>query len=284
MSPRRPPKSVTARARLRALCGAVTALVACTNAYVEPVPVQSTAVDDHLSLHTKICTAPPDPKGFPVKVLFMVDQSGSMCVSDPPGAQMTPTGICEQYCPVAGVATALNPGCATTNPQPGRVQALHQIIDQFKTQNLAITGGNGPGPISVSIVPFETNVQKVWPDPSLGSAYLDPNDASQDVDSFIDKLQTQLGNGTDDQGVLSYSETQMANDMQTSAVDVLPRTRYIVVWMTDGTPYPRCTATETPDGGLPDQDYHELRSLQPPGAHLGRRPGLVLSRIGGQGR
>ena len=145
----------------------VLLLGACTNAFLEPVQAASTAVDDHLTLHTSYCTQPPDPRNFPVKVLFMVDESGSMCVSDPPGRtdaehRACASSTCSTIVPAAGIG-ALAPGCATNNPQPGRVQALHQIISQFEAENLAITGGTGVGPIQVTIVPFATNVQTVWP-------------------------------------------------------------------------------------------------------------------------
>ena len=229
-------------------------IAGCTNAFVEPLPKADQAVDDHLTLHTSICTEPPDPRNFPVKVLFIVDESGSMCVSDPPGSQTPNTGLCEQYCSIvaANGNLAQVPGCASNNPKPARVQALHQIIATFQAQNKAITGDPNQGPIQVSIVPFETNKLTTWP--GTGSAYAVPG-PNTDIDAFIDNLQTELGNGTDYQGVLSAAATQMSNDMATTAKDQLPRSRYIVVFLTDGTPYPRCTATETLDGGLPNADY-----------------------------
>ncbi len=225
----------------------------CTNAYVQPLAGKDTAVDDHLQIHTTICTSKPDPSDFPVKVLFIVDQSGSMCVSDPPGSQSLPVGsLCEQYCQLPAILNnpSVAPGCASNNPQPARVVALHQIINNFKAQNLAITGGMSPGPIQVGIVPFETNVQNTWP--GTGQTYLQPDST---IDGFIDNLQSTLGNGTDTQGVLDYARTAMAADMQGTAPDKLPRSRYIVVFLTDGTPYPRCTSTETLTGALPNADY-----------------------------
>ncbi len=236
------------RKALLALLGATT----CTNAYVQPLAGKDTAVDDHLQIHTTFCTDKPDPRDFPVKVLFLVDQSGSMCVSDPPGSQSPPVGsLCEQYCQIPAVLNnpSVAPGCATNNAQPARVVALHQIINSFEAQNAAVSPG-APGPIQVGIVPFETNLQNTWP--GGGMTYLQPGG---NIDSFIDNLQSTLGNGTDTQGVLDFARTAMAADMQASPKDQLPRSRYVVVFLTDGTPYPRCTATQTLTSSLPNADY-----------------------------
>jgi len=241
---------------------ALLAATTCTNAYVQPITGGYTTVDDHLQIHTTICTAPPDPRDFPVKVLFIVDQSGSMCVSDPPGSQSPPVGsLCEQYCQIPAILNnpSVAPGCATNNAQPARVVALHQIINAFKAQNQAITGNPNQGPIEVGIQPFETNLQNPWP--GTGQTYAPPDGT---IDGFIDNLQSTLGNGTDTQGVLDFARTAMAADMQSSPKDQLPRSRYVVVFLTDGTPYPRCTATETLTGSLPNADYANYNPFNDP--------------------
>jgi len=50
-------------------------------------------------------TAPANPAGFPVKVVLVIDESGSMCVSDPPGS----VAPCPQppSVPTATAATAI---------------------------------------------------------------------------------------------------------------------------------------------------------------------------------
>jgi hypothetical protein len=55
----------------------------CTNADLEAVPATVQPVDDKLSLTGQFCTGEPDPWQFPVRILFVVDISGSMAVSDP---------------------------------------------------------------------------------------------------------------------------------------------------------------------------------------------------------
>ena len=106
----------------------------CSDVFIEPRTQQVTNIDDRLAITGRVCTAPPDPTGFPVKVVLIVDQSGSMCVSDPPGSQES-SGFCEMYATVP-------PGIR----QPARVRSLLRLLDQFEAQ---------PN-VQVAMVPFET--------------------------------------------------------------------------------------------------------------------------------
>ncbi len=198
-------------------------LVACTDTLVEPVTQDPTQLDDRLTLTGRVCTAPANPSGFPVKVVFVIDESGSMCVSDPPGSQEN-TGFCEQ------VAVVVPPGVT----EPARVRALRRLVNQFSQQ---------PN-VQMSIVPFETNVKNVWPPAATGNRFARPDTT---LDTYISGLQSQLGKGTDYQGAVSYAYSLIASDitaLSQSNPEVLPRTRYVVVFLTDGTPYPRCSAND----------------------------------------
>jgi hypothetical protein len=201
------------------------ALFSCTDALVEPTRLLPSQADDRLALMGRVCTAPPDPGGFPVKVVIVVDQSGSMCVSDPPGSQGG-SGFCER----AAVQAIVPPGVT----EPARVRALRRLVNQFRQQ---------PN-VQVSIVPFETNVSNVWPPSSSNRRFARPDSS---IDTYMSGLQSQLGKGTDYQGALSYAYTVVASDIQQVSLnnpEQLPRTRYVVVFLTDGTPYPRCAAND----------------------------------------
>jgi hypothetical protein len=146
-----------------------------------------------------------------------------MCVSDPPGSQEG-SGFCQQ------VAVVVPPGVT----EPARVRALRRLVDQFRQQ---------PN-VQMSVVPFETNVKNVWPPAASGDRFARPDST---LDTYIGGLQSQLGKGTDYQGVVSYAYSLIASDITTlsqSNPEVLPRTRYVVVFLTDGTPYPRCSAND----------------------------------------
>ncbi|WP_224370261.1 cell-cell cohesion protein MtsD [Hyalangium versicolor] len=198
-------------------------LAACTDTLVEPLVQEQKLLDDRLTLKGRVCTAPANPSGFPVKVVLVIDQSGSMCVSDPPGSQEG-TGFCEQ------VAVVVPPGVT----EPARVRALRKLVAQFREQ---------PN-VQMSVVPFETNVKNVWPPAATGSRFARPDTT---LDTYIGGLQAQLGKGTDYQGAISYAYSLIASDitaLSQSNPEVLPRTRYVVVFLTDGTPYPRCSAND----------------------------------------
>jgi hypothetical protein len=257
-----------------------------------------------------------------VKVVFVVDKSGSMCVTDPPGVQGG--GLCEQFgfepgnrfgnigkcscdtagaavidadagicvCPVgdAGEIDIYQDGGPTqtwyeveladggsavetpdgqtcngfhfqpnnycerdigdTNPHPGRVCSLYQLISQFKGQKN----------VSVDLISFETQAHNIAPgatdDPDSAFVPVSDDNMNEWI-TQINSLQTQLGKGTDYQGALSLAYEDISQDIRknldpgTGHPELLPRTRYVVVFITDGTPFPRCSAIDT----LPANEY-----------------------------
>jgi hypothetical protein len=208
------------------LVAGLLALSGCTDTLVESLAQEQSNIDDRLTLKGRVCSSTPDPSGFPVKVVIVIDQSGSMCVSDPPGSQEG-TGFCQRP-----EILALGQG----TDEPARVRALRRLVNQFRAQ---------PN-VQVSVVPFETNIRNPWPG-STGNRFARPTAASG-IDSYIGGLQSQLGKGTDYQGALSEAYKVISGDITDVAKTrpaELPRTRYVVVFLTDGTPYPRCSANDT---------------------------------------
>lgn len=204
-------------------------LSSCTNAALEKPGTANGNLDNHLTLSGRVCTQPPNPFGFPVKVVFLVDQSGSMCISDPPGSQGAP-GLCEQL-----VAMGIVPANLTT---PARVRAMEALLAQFQDE-ITNQGAN----ISVAIVPYATNVQNPYPSVGSNQGFGTPFG----LQGYLGALQGQLGKGTDYQGALAYAYSIISGDVAVTAAsnpELLPRTRYVVVWLTDGTPYPRCSAID----------------------------------------
>lgn len=235
-------RSATTAAGLSLALAVVVVLSGCTDANIQKKPIVPANSDDRLTLRGTVCTHPPDPGGFPVKVVLIVDESGSMCISDPPGSQEQP-GLCEQLVTLGVVP----PGVTT----PARVRALQKLIAQFDAANQA--GAN----VQISIVPFETNVKNVWPPNVSGNRFAKPDST---LTSYLANLQSQLGKGTDYQGATSYAYDLIASDIiqtQQTNPQLLPRTRYVTVFLTDGTPYPRCAGNDN----LPvyaDPDHPDL--------------------------
>jgi len=204
-------------------------LWSCSDAMLESRTDALSNLDDRLTLQGRVCTRPPNPSGFPVKVVVVIDESGSMCVSDPPGSQAD-SGFCQRR----EVLDIIPEGVT----EPARVRALKRLVRQFRAVNAQ--GGN----VQVSVAPFETNVRNVWPPTTTGDRFARPDN---NIDNYIEGLQSQLGKGTDYQGALSYAYSLISSDINAVAQsnpELLPRTRYVVVFLTDGTPYPRCSASD----------------------------------------
>src|SRR5208283_3346341 len=162
-------------------------------------------------------------------------------ISDPPGSQGA-AGLCEEL-----VTLGIVPANLTT---PARVRAIEQLLTQFQNE-ITNQGAN----ISISIVPFATNVQNPYPVEGSVPGFVTPFGLT----GYLSALQGQLGKGTDDQGALSYAYSVIAADVAAtyqSNPELLPRTRYVVVWLTDGTPYPRCAANDNlPEYADPQHPY-----------------------------
>lgn len=202
-------------------------LAGCTDALLQPVAVEETALDDRLSIRGKVCTGTPSPANFPVKVVFLVDKSGSMCVSDGPGSQ-DDNGFCQQVADRLGIAAEV----------PGRVRALKELMARFARQSN----------VSVALVPFESQIVDDFPRFADGQFFVPARDLG---DARIENLQAKLGKGTDYQGALAHAFTRIEADINASNPQVLPRTRYVVILLTDGAPYPRCAA----DDSMPEGQY-----------------------------
>jgi hypothetical protein len=172
-----------------------------------------------LTLTGEVCTPPPDPSGFATKIVLLFDQSGSMCLTDPPGAKETP-GFCETLSPPAGVTV------------PARVRALQRLLAQLGQQPTA----------QVALVPFETNVKNPWP----AGGDFGRGDAS--LFAQVGALPGQLGNASDFQGALEFAYSLIASDVvatERALPDLLPRTRYLVLLVADGPPSPGCPIMNT---------------------------------------
>lgn len=200
-----------------------TLVLACSDAFIEKKGKDEINVDDRLTISGRVCTERPDRNGFPVKVVFVVDQSGSMCISDPPGAQES-SGFCQMAAATVNVTGQL---------VPARVRALERLLDGF----------SGQRNVQVALVPFETTVPQSLVVPPTG--FVRPDDAM--LRNTVRGMQSRLGKGTDYQGALAYAYGRIADDINRTlrtAPNLLPRTRYVVVFLTDGVPYPKCAAND----------------------------------------
>jgi hypothetical protein len=73
-----------------AIAALLVVLVGCTNAQLAPIPPPTKGrADNKLKVDGRFCTTDPDDLDFPVKVLFVIDNSASMSATDPEGLRTT---------------------------------------------------------------------------------------------------------------------------------------------------------------------------------------------------
>jgi len=182
----------------------VAGLTGCTNTDVEVEETMEIAeVDDQLLIRGTVCTDAPEDSDFPVKIMFIIDSSGSM--------QQTDEGM-------------------------QRVEAVRQVVRRY---------ANNPQ-ISFNIIKFNGRVAVL----TTGFTHLTGNEAEvfgpqglQEADSM-----------TDYQGALGVAYQELLNDMMAVAegeggLPALTRTKYVVIFFSDGTPDPVCfgCVTEPPN-------------------------------------
>lgn len=161
-------------------------IAACTDAGVQPIvddPAQT--FDNLISVQGEFCAQPDQQVDFPVKVLFMVDQSTSLQCTDSLGQRFT---------------------------------ALNAAVDTVLASSAS----------QVGFVGFSSWVRT-----------LDFTRDRTAMQSFLDSS-AGLGPATDYQGVLATAVKLLENDMREVDASERARTRYVVVFMSDGSPNPRC--------------------------------------------
>jgi hypothetical protein len=185
---------------MRLLCLAGLLLTAGCNQHLDLghdiVPVDAGPPLDSLVISGQLCTSVPDPAGFPVKVVLLVEQSGGMCAFDPPGSQMEGTFCADVLAPVIG----------SIPPEPARVTMMKSLFASFANSPL----------VSVAIVPFETNVKGVWPMVTgAGQARFESLSGQGYADAVtrVSELQSELGKAADYEGALQYTYDLIQTDL-----------------------------------------------------------------------
>jgi len=184
------------RSRSRFTLLALTVALGCTNADLEQVPTVAQPADDKLSVSGQFCTGQPDPWQFPVRVLFVVDISGSMAVSDP----QPPNGLSR------------------------RGQAVMDIVNRYPP-------GNG---LAYGLISFASDASILTTGPGgLSGFTTDENQILTAVPSFA-----AVNGQTDYDSALSLAFQMLQSDMNDLDVTARARSRYQIVFMSDGAPDP----------------------------------------------
>jgi hypothetical protein len=178
---------------------------ACTDADVFETPgVGKSQQDNKLQVRGNFCTEHPDELNFPVKIMFIIDCSQSMIVTDPP---------------------------PTPNEYPGRVRAVWDVIKQFRYD---------PG-VSFAILRFESAANVATQRDTNGDGVADSFGFINDLQSLLRALLSlqSAGGNTSYQSALALAEATLAMDMSSASVEERGRTKYVVIFLSDGLPYPQ---------------------------------------------
>jgi len=187
------------------------AIAACTSATLDrpeglPPPVR----DDKLTLTGTFCTDVPKPVEFPLRVLFVVDVSQSMTITDP-----APTT------------------CDTTACFSARGQAVLDVLNTYP-------GGAG---VEYALEVFESASSVLTKDTDGADGFTDDTDT---VKTKIPVLNTANGE-TNYEGALTTAYRILQRDMIKLDATARGRARYIVVFLSDGMPAPVTDDFNTPD-------------------------------------
>ncbi len=168
------------------MCAAIAALSACTEARLERVPPPPPIVlDNLLEVRGEYCTEPSAQVQFPLKVLYLIDQSASLQCTD--GANL-------------------------------RFEALDDSIDILRRRS---------------------NTEFAFVGFSSWSREQEFTRRREDIERFLDPAGG-LGPATDYQGSLATALKILEQDMLDEDPAVLARTRYVINFVSDGNPEPRC--------------------------------------------
>jgi hypothetical protein len=172
--------------------GLLAMLASCTDVGLEPARgAAATVYDDELHLTGEVCLSPDTDAVFPVKVLFLVDTSDSMSVTD---------------------------------RDFKRKDAVNAVLTRYQ---------DNPA-VMFAVITFNSVISKT-------PGFANPPDLSTIVLTEADRL-------TDYQGALGAAYEMISKDIVASSPAERARSKYIIVFFSDGTPDPQCSASPTPCG------------------------------------
>jgi len=177
---------------------------ACTDADIFETPgLGKGQQDNKMRVKGGFCTEHPDELKFPVKIMFIIDCSQSMIVTDPP---------------------------PSPNEYPGRVGAVWEVIQKFR---------HDPG-VEFAMLRFEAAANVATQRDTNGDGIADMFGFVNDLAALLRALNSLVaaGGNTSYQAALGLAEATLAMDMSQSSVDERARTKYVVIFLSDGLPYP----------------------------------------------
>jgi hypothetical protein len=189
--------------------------LSCTRADLQAIDdIQVDVVDNLLEIQGEVCTDPPAQADFPVKILFIIDGSGSMQFIDNPTYR----------------ALAVEEAILRLRSNP----AVEFAVIRFNESEAVLTK---PGVSIESDDPYGADLS--------GAFTQDPVILQQAVQGLrvADSV-------TDYQGALATAYQILLQDMLAEGDAQLARTKYVILWLSDGDPFPECCSMASEAQGL----------------------------------
>jgi len=186
-------------------------LAACSETELDSVEPKAKVRDDRITVHGQFCSEVPSPTEFPVRILFIVDISQSMNVTDPV-PNPCPTGACFTR----------------------RATAVEDVLNTYPP-------GNG---VEYGLITFQSSVAIQTKDAAgmLGGF----TDSSDEVKLRLPALNSAVGD-TNYVGALETAYEMLQQDMIELNATARSRARYVIVFISDGLPSPRTVEHGMPD-------------------------------------
>lgn len=184
------------------LAAAALPLLTCTDTHLQEIAPVPTFLDDKLALSGELCTSSPESLVFPLRVLFVVDASESMRVTDPPDPA---TGLTRREVTVREAWTAL----------------LNQ----------------GIADVRIGILRFSAEAQSRTPVDLDADGVTDTWFSADPVQ--LDAATAALAatdRTTNYAGALAEAYFELRNELSRAELESLPLSKYVVVFVSDGIP------------------------------------------------
>jgi len=178
------------------------AVLGCSESEFQRVPKVAAVIDDKVQVEGGLCTRSPESLVFPLRVLFVVDGSESMEVTDPPDPV---TGITRREATVRQVWTDL---------LAQGIQDVRIGIVRFSAQSQSRTPVDFDGD-AIFDTWFTTDVQQL----EAATAALSETDRT-----------TNYG------AALAEAQFEIRNELSRATLESLPLSKYVVVFVSDGLP------------------------------------------------
>ena len=224
------PQRLLNRSLLAAMLGVVF-VTACTESRLQPIDdVEVTVVDNLLEVEGEVCTDPPEATDFPVKILFIIDGSGSMQFVDDLNRR----------------ALAVEETILRLRANP----SVSFAVIRFNESEAVLTD---PSAQITAGDPFGVDLSAAFTrDPAI-------------LQSAVQGLRV-ADSVTDYQGALSTALSLLQQDMLQSPPAQLARTKYVLLFLSDGDPFPTCCSDESIAAGLCARDDRHIFFCDNPNA------------------